>query len=696
MNSGTKGHALAVDIGGTFTDVVLRGPTGHCWVDKTLTTPDDLLNGFFAAVDLAMGKAGISPADVDDLVVHATTVVTNALIERKGPPTALLVTSGFVDVLYIRDEHRYDMYDPLIEFPDPLVPRERTFGVTERVLVDGTIETEVVAAEIEAIADKLKAANIGSVAICFLNAYNEPANERRVREILLAKLPGLYVSLSSDVAPQMREYTRASTTVVNAYTQPITRPYLTALRESLRERGYPNEPLIMLSNGGIIGADIAGRFPVRMIESGPAAGALVASYYAEKLGIDDLLSFDMGGTTAKACLIQDRQPLVSGVFEVDRQYRFKPGSGFPVTIPSIDMIEIGSGGGSIARVNSLGLMKVGPESAGSEPGPVCYGRAGDQPTVTDADLVLGYLDAKNFLGGDMALDVAGAVSVMEGLGKALGTDAEETALGVYQVVGEQMAAAARAHATDRGIDPRGLPVLAFGGAGPVHANYVAVLLESDTVIFPPLASVLSAFGTLVTPARLDLVRGSLTRLDEIDWDVTAALLDDIEAEARAALEDAGIDANAIHYGLGADMRYVGQANEVTVDFGFDPRKTRDTGEIRRVFEVAYDKLYGLRLDGMRVEVVSWRLTALGPGADRHSDVDLPAKPGAAKASRRAVFGAGAVEVQVYDRAALAQDQKVEGPAIIEERETTIIILPGWTATVDALGCVVARAGGGNG
>jgi N-methylhydantoinase A len=684
------GHALAVDIGGTFTDVVLRDSHGRCWVDKTLTTHNDLLEGFFAAVDLAMGKAGATPADVDDVVVHATTIVTNALIERKGPPTALLVTEGFGDVLYIRDEHRYDMYDPLIEFPEPLVPRERTFGVRERVLADGSIETGIDDAQVAQVVGKLKSAEINSVAVCFLNAYKQPANEQRVREILLAELPDLYVSLSSDVAPQMREYLRASTTVVNAFTQPITRPYLTALRESLQSRGFPNEPLIMLSNGGIIGADIAGRFPVRMIESGPAAGALVASYYAEKLGIDDLMSFDMGGTTAKACIIQNRAPLVAGLFEVDRQYRFKPGSGFPVTIPSIDMIEIGAGGGSIARVDSLGLMKVGPDSAGSEPGPVCYGRGGNRPTVTDADLILGYLDPGNFLGGDMALDLEGAKAVVGELGESLKTNLDETALGVFQVVGEQMAAAARAHATDRGIDPRGLPVLAFGGAGPVHANYVAELLESDTVIYPPLASVLSAFGTLVTPARLDLVRGALIRMDQIDWDLVGGILNEIEAEARSALVDAGIDRDAVRFSFGADMRYLGQANEVTVDFAADPRESRDMDDVRRIFEDAYDQLYGLRLRDMKVEIVSWRVTAVGPPVDRQTDADLPTTAAVAKGVRRAVFKSGAADVAVFDRAGLSLDQQVPGPAIIEERETTIIILPGWTATVDSLGCILAR------
>ncbi len=338
----------------------------------------------------------------------------------------------------------------------------------------------------------------------------------------------------------MREYLRTSTTVVNAYTMPIARPYLSDLKAQLRARGFGNQPLIMLSSGGVVGAEVAGRFPVRMIESGPAAGALVASYLAEELGIDQLMSFDMGGTTAKACLIQDRRPLVTGAFEVDRRYRFKPGSGIPVTVPAIDMIEIGAGGGSIARVDDLGLLKVGPDSAGSEPGPVCYGRGGREPTVTDADLALGLLSPSSFLGGEMKLDAAGAMEALSGVGEKLGISSDEAALGIYRIVGESMASAVRAHATDRGTDPRGFPLLAFGGAGGLHACYVGELLESESVLFPPMASVLSAFGALVTPARLDLVRGALGQLDNLDWSRVKALVDEMEGEGRQALVEAGI------------------------------------------------------------------------------------------------------------------------------------------------------------
>ena len=681
-------YALAVDIGGTFTDVVLRESGGATWVDKTLTTPADLLEGFFRAVDLVLTRAHASPQEVDDVVVHATTIVTNAIIERKGPKTALLTTEGFRDVLAIRDEHRYEMFDPQIEFPEPLVPRALTFGVPERTLADATVAREVDAEAVARIAAELRRAGVVSVAVALLNSFRNPRNEEVVRDLLRRHAPDLYVSLSSEVAPQIREYPRTSTVVLNAYTRPITEPYLNALRRRVRERRFPNDPLIMLSNGGVIGADVAGRFPVRMIESGPAAGALAASYFAERLGLDRLLSFDMGGTTAKACIIEHREPLVTGTFEVDRMYRFKQGSGFPVLIPSIDMIEVGAGGGSIASVGDLGLLKVGPQSAGSSPGPACYGRGGTAPTVTDADLVLGFLDADHFLGGDMKLDRAAAEREIAALAARLGTGIGETAAGIYRVVGESMASAARAHATDRGIDYRGVPLLAFGGAGPVHACYVAELLDSPAVIFPPLASVLSAFGTLVTPARLDLVRGALGRLSAVDWSEVERMLSAMEEEGRRALAEAG--AGEIRYVYGGDFRYFGQQNEVTVTLAADPRGDRNVPALREAFERAYEAQYGLRLGDVDVEVVSWRVTGFGPTANRASRLDLPTTAGKPKARRCARFERDAEEVDVYDRVALAAGQEIAGPAIIEERETTIVILPGWRARVDAGGSIVAE------
>ncbi len=682
-------YALAIDIGGTFTDVVLISSEGQSWTDKTLTTHHDLLEGFFRAADLALKRADLQLEDVNDVVAHATTVVTNVLIERKGEPTGLIVTEGFKDVLYIRDEHRYDMFDPQIEYPEPLITRDLTWGVTERTYADGTIGAGVNEDDVKKIADELQTKGISSVAVCLLNSYRNAENERRLHTLLNETAPDVFVTLSSDVAPQMREYLRTSTTALNAYTVPIARPYLNALIENLKGRGLDQEPLIMLSNGGVVGARVAGTYPVRMIESGPAAGALVAGHIARKYGHDNLISFDMGGTTAKACLIQGGEPLVVGDFEVDRRYRFKPGSGMPITVPSIDMIEIGAGGGSIARVDDLGLLKVGPDSAGSNPGPACYGQGGTQACVTDADVVLGILDAENFLGGDMKLDLANAQAAVQNLGDKLGVSMNEAAYGVFSVVGESMAAAARAHATDRGINYRGLPLLAFGGAGPVHACYVAEQLDSTEVIYPPMASVLSAFGTLVTPARLDLARGALARLDQLDWSAVSTSIDDMLAEGKLALKEAGIDENSVVYDYAADMRYFGQQNEVTVSLGGDPRQARDLSDLRERFEQGYETLYGVRLDDIDVEVVTWRVAAHGKDTGRDAKAALASSPASPKKERKVFYVDRPIGVPIYDRAALAPKQEIEGPVIIEERQTTSFVLPGWTLRVHEDGSLIA-------
>jgi N-methylhydantoinase A len=683
-------YSLAVDIGGTFTDVVLLANDGRNYVDKTLTTHNNLLEGFFRAVDLVLAKAKISRHDINDVVVHATTVVTNALIERKGMPVALVLTKGFSDVLYIRDEHRYDMYDPQIEFAEPLIPRERTFVLDERILADGTVLKRPDDAEIEAVVDQCVKAGVKSVAVCLLNAYNNGENEQRIAEVFARKSPDIYVSLSSEVAPQMREYLRASTVAINAYTVPITRPYLTALVDELRKSGFTQQPLIMLSSGGVIGAERAGRYPVRMIESGPAAGALVACYFARLFGIPDLISFDMGGTTAKACMIQNYEPLVTGHFEVDRRYRFKPGSGMPITVPSIDMIEIGAGGGSIAWVDDLGLLKTGPESAGSMPGPVCYGRGGSRPCVTDADVVLGIIDPDRFLGGDMVLDASAAAEALGALGAKIGLTREQAAWGVFEVVCEQMAAAARTHATDRGIDYRGLPLLAFGGAGPVHACMVAELVDSSMVIYPPLASVLSAFGTLVTPARIDLVRGQVAILSDIEWSVADAKIGEMVADGRSALQESGIATADIAFSVGVDMRYHGQQSELWVALPFDPRSAHNADEIQTLFEAEYEKQYGLKLTGVPIEVVNWRVTVSGKKPDRSAST-AKKSAGQLKASRRTVFFRGKpVEVDVRARSEIAADERIRGPVIIEERETTIFVLPGWTVQLHESGSLVAQ------
>ena len=685
---GTR-YALAVDIGGTFTDAVLLSSTGRAWTDKTLTTHSDLLEGFFRVCERVSDRAGIRLREVNDVVTHATTIVTNVLIERKGSPAGLIVTEGFRDVLYIRDEHRYDMFDAQIEYAEPLIPAGRTWGVAERTYADGSVGRAVDADAAQALAQEVQAAGIASVAVCLLNSYCNPANEQALLRAFRAAAPRVFVSLSSDVAPQMREYLRASTTAVNAYAVPTSRPYLDALMQRMRASGCAREPLIMLSNGGVVGARIAGDHPVRMIESGPAAGALVAGHIARKYGIENLISFDMGGTTAKACLIQSGKPLVAGEFEVDRRYRFKPGSGMPITVPSIDMIEIGAGGGSIARVNELGLLKVGPDSAGSDPGPACYAAGGSDACVTDADVVLGILDPDHFLGGDMTLDAAAAERAVGKLAECLGVTTKDAAFGVFSVVGESMAAAARTHATERGVNYRGLPLLAFGGAGPVHACYVAEQLESSSVIYPPMASVLSAFGTLVTPTRLDLARGGLCRLGEIDWTLVAGLIEGMRIEGREALLEAGIDAGRIAYAFSADMRYAGQQTEVTVAFDADPSEARDPDALRSGFDAAYEALYGVRLDDMDVEVVNWRVTAHGGETGREARFDPAGVGGKPKGIRDVYLGAEERAVPAYDRAALAAGQIIDGPVIVEERETTVFVLPGWRMRVDEDGGLIA-------
>jgi N-methylhydantoinase A len=682
--------AIAVDIGGTFTDIALVSGSGEVWVDKVLTTHDNLLTGFFAAVDAVLAKANYKASDVTAGLIHATTVVTNALLEHKGSKTALVTTKGFADVLHIRDAHRYDMFDAQIEFPLPLVPAALTFTLDERVLATGDIVREIDDEEVRVLARRLIEEEVSSVAVCLLHSYRNPENERRVGEILRSEAPGVNVSLSSEVAPLIREYLRTSTCVINAYTAPISQPYLRRLTSALKSNGFQHDAMMMLSSGGVIALPTAGQFPVRMIESGPAAGALASSYYARELDIPLLLSFDMGGTTAKACIIQNHEALVSRTFEVAHMYRFKKGSGYPVAVPSVDMIEIGAGGGSIASVDGMGLLKVGPRSAGSMPGPVCYGRGGSDVTVTDANLVLGFLDANNFLGGEMKLDATSSSARMDELGESLGVFRQAAAAGIYRVVGETMAAAARAHAVERGIDARGIPVLAFGGAGPLHACYLAELLGSSEVVFPLNASVLSAMGMLVSTERYDLVRGYLRKLSEVDWTRIEGLIEDMIENSRAIMGEAGLDAAAIRYAFAVDMRYSGQESEITVQLPNDPREIRDIDWLRTLFEDTYKSQYSITLE-TEPEIVSLRLTCRGP--ERKRELRFASGQDEAAPVGQRVVGLNAEAegtiYAVYRRASLRVGQHVDGPALIEERETTAVILPGWAATIHSTGCIIA-------
>ncbi|MEX2127422.1 MAG: hydantoinase/oxoprolinase family protein [Xanthobacteraceae bacterium] len=681
--------SLAVDIGGTFTDVVLRaGP--ELFVEKTLTTHDDLLRGFFAGIHAVLAKAKLSPAAVNGAIVHATTVVTNALIERKGARVAMIFTRGFADILRIRDERRYDMYDPQIEFPAPLVEPEDTFVVDERIYADGSVKKRPNNREVDELAQRLHRSGVGSVGICFLHSYKNAENEHHVARELQKRLPSILISQSSEIAPQIREYLRASTTAANAYTRPITQPYLDRLERRLGDEGFTSSPLIMLSSGGVVGPSTAGRMPVRMIESGPAAGALGAAYAAKALNLSNLLAFDMGGTTAKICVVRDFQPVVTGQFEIDRIYRFKEGSGLPVSVPCIDMIEIGAGGGSIASVSDLGLLRVGPRSAGSQPGPACYGLGGEDPTVTDADVVLGAIDAEKFLGGTMRLDTRAAERAISKVAKRLDKTQRETARGICRLVCETMASAVKAHAADRGVNYRGVPLLAFGGAGPVHACEVAQLLKSEIVIFPPLASVYSALGSLVTPARLDLVRSGLSRLDRTDWTQVNALYDEMESVGRNALAEAGCRREDVNFRYAADLRYSGQHYDLMVELDGRPNAANGAAMIRRRFDDEYVKRYRITQDEVEVEVVNWRLSA-------SSNLLPPPEIGASRkngshsrATRRVHIWGDDQEVAVVPRAKLARESRVDGPVIVEEAETTLVIPAGWTVSVAELDCVMAR------
>ena len=536
---------LAVDIGGTFTDVVLLdAESGRVVVDKTLTTPSEPLIGVRTGVTRLLAKAGVHPGDITAPIVHATTLITNALIEGKTGRAALVTTQGFGDTLLIRDEHRYDMYDLQIEFPAPPIPRDLTFELEERVGAKGTVLTEPTEADLETLTAQLRAADVEAVAVCLLNSYVNSANEEKVAAHLRANL-GVPVCISAEISPQIREYPRMVTTSCNAATMPVIGPYLDELQKWLAAEGFGGAVLMMLSNGGVVSADDAAVGPIRLVESGPAAGALAGSWFAKRLDIDRLLCFDMGGTTAKACLIEHGEPELTNTFEVARAYRFKKGSGFPVSVPSVDLVEIGAGGGSLARVDQFGLLKVGPESAGADPGPASYGQGGTVPAVTDSDVLLGLLDPAAFLGGDMPLDASLAAAAAQTVADGLGLEMIDTAAGVHEVVNQNMAAAASMHGVEMGVDLRGIPLIAFGGAGPVHACGVAELLESDQVIFPVNASVLSAFGTLVSPVRIDLARSMPRLIKSVEDAERDALLESLRAEGRRVLQAAGVPNGAV-------------------------------------------------------------------------------------------------------------------------------------------------------
>jgi len=680
---------VGVDIGGTFTDLlVLDESNGAFHIGKTLTTPDDPSRAVRTGLIELLQRHEIAPSRVQQLI-HGTTLVTNALIERRGVPTALLTTKGFRDAVEIGHEHRYDLYDLFLELPKPLVRRRWRLEVDERVLADGTVERPVDPEEIRRLIAEMRAGGIEAVAVTLLHSYRFPDHERQIGEILAREAPEMTVSLSSDVVPEIREYERTSTTICNVYVRPVVDRYLARLEASLRELGVNCEMLVMLSSGGICTVETARQYPIRLVESGPAAGALAAAHLGQSIGVENLFSFDMGGTTAKACLIDGGEPLTSSDFEVSRVYRFKKGSGFPVSVPVIEMIEIGAGGGSIASIDQLGLLKIGPRSAGAVPGPACYGQGGTEPTVTDADLVLGNLDPNFFLGGTMALDRAAAErAIEERVAKPLGLSITEAAWGIHQLVNENMASAARVHAIERGKDPRKYPIFAFGGAGPVHAFRVAKILHAPGLIVPAGAGVASTIGFLVAPLAFDFVRSSIARLDRLDWSDVNRLCAEMEYEGRDLLSRASVGADEMRIVRTVELRYVGQGHEVRVPVPDGELSDASLPVILESFESLYRHLYHRIAPGNPIESVSWRLVVSGPTPSvplsRLGNSDGGTRSDPIK-SYRDVFQpeAGAyVRTRVYDRYRLHPGDTVAGPAIVEERESTVVLGPSSVARVD--------------
>ena len=680
--------SLGIDIGGTFTDIVLHDPvTGRATIFKESTTPDDPARGALIGAREVLKRAGRAPGEVGR-VVHATTLFTNALIERKGARTGLITTAGFRDVLEIGRERKYELYDIFLTMPKPLVPRPWRREARERLAPDGTIEValELDAAMAEVAA--LVAEGVESLAIVFLHAHVNPAHERALGAAVAQRFPGISISLSSDIAPEIREYSRASTTTANAYVRPLAERYLARMEQALREEGIPGGFFLMLSNGGLTHVEEARRAPVQLLESGPAAGALAGAWFGRQAGLDRVLAFDMGGTTAKLALVDDGAPLVAWGFEAAREKRFLRGSGLPMQIATVELIEIGAGGGSIARDSGLGTLAVGPESAGAAPGPACYGRGGSEPTVTDADLALGHLDAGFFLGGEMRIDAELSRAALARLAARLGVAAERAAGGVHDVVNENMAGAARVAIAERGRVPQDYALLATGGAGPVHAWSVAQRLGIARVACPPGAGAGSTFGMLMAPARVDRVAHHAAPLARADTGEILAILARLEAEGRAVLAATGAEMAALSAIRQADMRYVGQGSELTVPLPEDLTPEA----MRTQFEAAYRRLFARTPPGAAIEFVALRLSLSAPMPGAGGRLDLPrhARGNALKGHRRVVFDGVASEAAVYDRYALEPGDSVNGPAVFEENESTFVIGPGARARVLPDGTILAE------
>jgi N-methylhydantoinase A len=685
-------YRLGVDIGGTFTDFALFDEArGEMSIHKQLTTPDDPSRAVLDGTARLLARKAVDFAEVET-IAHGTTLVTNAVIERRGAPTGMLVTQGFRDVLDMGRETRYDLFDLRLAYPEPLVPRNLRREVVERVKFDGSVETAPDEAAMRAAIAELVGEGIEALAICFLHSYVNPAHERLARDVAERDFPGLYVSTSADIFSNMREFERWTTAAVNAYTQPLFDSYLARLEGGLAAAGFAGRLLVMTSSGGMLAPEAARRYPVRALESGPAAGALMSAYHGRALDIPDLLSFDMGGTTAKGALVTGFRPIKQYDMEVARLHDFKRGSGLPVKVPVIDMVEIGSGGGSLAEVDERGLIRVGPRSAGADPGPACYGKGGTRAALTDANLLLGYLDADYFLGGEMPLDVDAARAAIEThVAKPLGVSVERAAWGMHEIINEDVARAFRIHASERGFDYRGASMVAFGGSGPAHAMAVARKLKIPRVVFPAGAGVMSAFGLLVSPLAFELSRSEPAMLAELDGAAFDARFGAMAAEASELPIAAGVAAADIRLRRRLDMRYQGQGYEIEVAL----EEGDGFAELPARFSETYARTFSTSMLDEPLEIVTWKVEAVGPEAELRDGFRLEsaARSGdAQKRSRPAYFTDRYVDCPVYERGLLEPGAEIVGPALIEERESTCVIAPGDVVRVDARRNLIVELG----
>ncbi|SFR33268.1 N-methylhydantoinase A [Yoonia tamlensis] len=664
---------LGVDIGGTFTDVVLEIGASQ-FSTKVLTTYAAPENAIIDGMHQVCAKAGITP-DAIAQIIHGTTLATNALIERRGAKTALITTQGFRDVIEMRTESRFEQYDLNLQLPEPLLPRQHRFTLSERMDAKGNVLIPLDRADVEALADQIAPMGFESIAVGLIHAYLNDAHERMIRDVLAQKLPDVMVSISAEVSPQMREYERFNTTVANAYIKPLMKSYLGRLKGRLADEGAGCPIFLMHSGGGIISLESAAEFPVRLVESGPAGGAVFAANIAARYKLNKVLSFDMGGTTAKICLIKDQTPKTARVFEVARTYRFKKGSGMPISIPVIDMVEIGAGGGSLAHVDAMRQIRVGPESAGSEPGPACYGRGGLRPAVTDADLTLGKLDPDNFAGGSIQLHADASAKALQELGAPLDMDAQTAAYGLAEVVDENMANAARVHAVENGEDLAEYTMIAFGGAAPLHAGRLCEKLGVKRLLVPTGAGVGSAIGFLRAPFSFEATRSVYMKLSDFAPETVKTLLSDMETEATGFVRTC--DAKApIRAEYKVYMRYTGQGWEIPVNLTRAQALAPDATTFQALFEADYAALFGRTVAGMDIEITVWAVNATTDATKAMPLVETAHETPAQVNATRDLFDPALgkrVSASVIARADLVAGAIIAGPALITEDETTIVV-----------------------